>query len=63
MFHATGVGFGSLVLDGSLSSWWIASFGLFVCLDFSPDPLFLFLSLSLSWVLSFYKIWQGFIII
>jgi hypothetical protein len=30
--------------------------GLFVCLDFGAGPLFLFL--SLSWVLSFYEVWQ-----
>jgi len=33
--------------------------GCFDCLDFCPCPLFPFL--SLSWVLSFYKVWQGFI--
>jgi hypothetical protein len=33
-----------------------ASFGLFACLDFGPGPLFPFL--SLSWVLSFYEVWQ-----
>jgi hypothetical protein len=37
-----------------------ACFGLFACLDFGPCPLFLFL--SLAWVLSFYDVWQGFII-
>jgi hypothetical protein len=37
-----------LVLSGSLASLWPASFGLFVCLDFGPCPLFLFLSLSLG---------------
>jgi hypothetical protein len=42
------------------SSLWPAYFWLFVWLDFGPCPLFLFL--SLSWVLSFYKGWQGFII-
>jgi hypothetical protein len=36
-------------------------FGLIACLDFSPCTLFL--SLSLSWVPSFHKVWQGFIII
>jgi hypothetical protein len=46
-----------LVLSGSLSSLWPAAFGLFSCLDFVPCPLFLFL--SLSWVLSFLKVWQG----
>jgi hypothetical protein len=45
----------SLVLAYVLS----ASFGLVACLDFGPCPLFLFL--ALSWVLSFYKVWQGFI--
>ncbi len=39
------------------SSWCLI--GLFTCLDFGPCPLFLFL--SLSWVPSFYKVWQGFI--
>ncbi len=34
--------------------------GLFASLDFSPSPLFLFL--SLSWVLLFKKVWQGSII-
>jgi hypothetical protein len=34
------------VLSGSLSSLWLASFGLFACLDFGARPLFLFLSLS-----------------
>jgi hypothetical protein len=33
---------------------------LLACLDFGPSPLFLLL--SLSWVLSFCKVWQGFII-
>jgi hypothetical protein len=33
--------------------------GCFDCPDFCPCPLFPFL--SLSWVLSFYKVWQGFI--
>ncbi len=47
------------VLSGLLSSLWPASFGLFETLDFGPCPLFLFL--SLSWVLSFIKVWQGFI--
>jgi hypothetical protein len=35
--------------------------GSFACLDFGPCSLFLFL--SCSWVLSFYKVWQGFIIL
>ncbi len=50
------------LLSGSLSSLWPASFGLFACLPglWSLPPLFPFL--SLSWVLSFYKVWQGFII-
>jgi hypothetical protein len=48
-----------LVLSGSLTSLWPDSFGLFACLDFGPCPLFFFL--SLAWVLSFYKVWQGFI--
>jgi hypothetical protein len=48
------------VLSGSLSSLWPASFAPFACLDFGPCPLFLFL--SIAWVLSFYKVWQGFII-
>jgi hypothetical protein len=38
------------VLNGSLSSLWPASFGLFAYLDFGPCPLPPFL--SLSWVLS-----------
>jgi hypothetical protein len=33
--------------------------GLFACPDFGPCPLFHFL--SLSWVLSFYRVWEGFI--
>jgi len=41
------------VISGSLSSLWLASFGLS---DFGACPLFLFL--SLSWVLSFYRVWQ-----
>jgi hypothetical protein len=49
-----------LVLSDSITSLWLASFGLLACLDFGPCPLFLFLSLSL--VLSFDKVWQGFII-
>jgi hypothetical protein len=60
------------ILNGSLSSMWPASFaslsfvqlaslGSFACLDSGPGTLFLFL--SLSWVLSFYKVRQGFIII
>ncbi len=40
----------------SFAFFWPASFGLFACLDFGPCPLFLFL--SLSWVLSFYEVWQ-----
>jgi hypothetical protein len=48
------------VLSGSFTYFWPASFGLFACLDFGPGPLFLFL--SISWVLYFYKGWQGFII-
>jgi hypothetical protein len=48
-----------LVLSGSLFSVWHASSGLFAGLDFGPSALFLFL--ALSWVLSFYKVWQGFI--
>jgi hypothetical protein len=47
------------VLSGSHTSLCPASFGLFACLDFGACPLFLFL--SLSWVLSFYKVRQGFI--
>jgi hypothetical protein len=50
-----------LVRSGSLSSLFPAFVGLFACLDFSPCPLFPFLSLSL--VLSFYKVWQGFIVL
>jgi hypothetical protein len=49
-----------LVLSDSITSLWLASFGLLACLDFGPCPLFLFL--SLSWVLSFDKVWQRFII-
>ncbi len=48
-----------LVFGGSLASLWLTSSGLFACLDFGPCPLFLFL--SLSWVFSFYDVWQGFI--
>jgi hypothetical protein len=48
-----------LILSCSLTLVLPASFGLFACLDFGPCPLFL--SLSLSWVLSFYEVWQGFI--
>ncbi len=40
---------------------WPASFRLFACLDFDSCPFFPFL--SFSWVLSFYEVWQGFIII
>ncbi len=35
--------------------------GSFACLDFGPCSLFLFL--TCSWVLSFYKVWLGFIIL
>jgi hypothetical protein len=61
MLHATGGGqlVEGPVLSGSLFSLWPASFGLFACLDFGSCLLFVFL--SLSWVLSFYKVWQGFI--
>jgi hypothetical protein len=45
------------VLNGSLSSLWPTSFGLFAWLDFGPCPLFFFL--SLSWVLSSDEVWQG----
>jgi hypothetical protein len=50
-----------LVLSGSITSFWPASFGLFACLDFGPCP---FVSFSLPFLdgLSFYKVWQGFII-
>jgi len=34
--------------------------GCLLAWNFGPCPLFLFL--SLSWVLSFHKVWQGFII-
>jgi hypothetical protein len=44
------------VLNGSLTSLWPASFGLFAWLDFGPCPLFLFFSLSS--VLSFDEVWQ-----
>jgi hypothetical protein len=37
----------------------LASFGLLSCLNFGPWSLFL--CLFLSWVLSFYKGWWGFI--
>jgi hypothetical protein len=47
-----------LVVRGSLTSLWPASFGLFAPLNFGACHLFLFL--SLAWVLSFYKVWQGF---
>jgi len=47
------------VLTGSLFSLWPAVGGLFACLDFCPCPLFP--CFPLSWVLSFYKVWQGFI--
>jgi hypothetical protein len=47
-------------ISGSTTSLWLASFGLFACLHFGPCPLFLYF--SLSWVLSFHKVWQGFII-
>jgi hypothetical protein len=49
------------VLSCSLSSLWPAFVGLFACLNFDPCPLFPFL--SLSWVLSFSKVWHGFIIL
>jgi hypothetical protein len=49
-----------LVLSGSFTTLWATSFGLFACLDFGPGPLFFLL--SLSWVPSFYKLWQAFII-
>jgi hypothetical protein len=48
-----------LILSCSLTPVLPAFFGLFACLDFDPCPLFL--SLSLSWVLFFYEVWQGFI--
>jgi hypothetical protein len=47
------------VLSGSLSSWWAASFGLLLAWTLILAPCFFFL--YLSWVLSFYKVWQGFI--
>ncbi len=45
----------------SLSFMWLASLGSFACLNCGLCTLFLFL--FLSWVLSFYKVWQVFIII
>jgi len=48
-----------LVLNGSLSSLWPALFGLLAFLDFGP---YFFFS-GLLWALSFYKVWQGFIIL
>jgi hypothetical protein len=39
VLHATSGGF---VLSDSLSSLWLASFGLLACLDFGLGPLFLF---------------------
>jgi hypothetical protein len=42
------------VLNGSLSSFKPASFGLFACLDFGPCPLFFFLFIKFSEVPSFY---------
>jgi len=48
-----------LILNCSLTPVLLASFGLFACLDFGPCPFFL--SFSLSWVLFFYEVWQGFI--
>jgi hypothetical protein len=42
-----------------LSSLWPAFVGLLACLDFGPGSLFRFL--ALPWVLSLYKVWQGFI--
>jgi hypothetical protein len=45
----------SWVFSGSLSSLWPASFGLSLSLVSVLSPL--------SWVLSFHKVWQGFIII
>jgi hypothetical protein len=44
-----------LVLNGSFSSMWLASLGLF-CL-----PCTLFLFLSLPRLLSSYRVWHGFI--
>jgi hypothetical protein len=49
-----------LVEVSVLTSMWHASFGLFACLDFGPCCLFLFL--TLSWVLSFLEVWQGFLL-
>ncbi len=56
MFHATSGGFDT---QWFLTSRWHTSFGLSTCLDFGLCPLFLFF--ALSWVLSFYELWQGFI--
>jgi hypothetical protein len=42
------------IFNGSFTSLWPASFGLYGCLDFGACPKFLFL--SLAWVLSFYKV-------
>ncbi len=50
------------VHSSSLSSLWPAFVGDFDCLNFDPCPFFPFFPfLSLSWVLSFSKVWQGFI--
>jgi len=49
-------GFGT---SGSLTYMWHTSFGPSACLHFGTCPLFLFL--SLSWVLSFFEVWYGFI--
>ncbi len=51
---------GGSVLIGSISSFWPTFLWLFACLDLGRGPLSPFL--SLSWVLSFYKVWQGFTI-
>jgi hypothetical protein len=40
------------VLSGSLTSLWLASFGLYACMDLGPCPFFIFL--SLAWMLSLY---------
>jgi hypothetical protein len=49
-----------LIFHVSVSSMWLTFLEFFCLLNFSPCILFLFLSLSS--VLSFYKDWQGFII-
>ncbi len=49
------------LLSGSFTFVWHISFDMFVCMDFLVLALCFFF-LSFSWVLSFFEVWQSFIV-